>query len=144
MTQQADILVTAVGRRPQFCVTADMVKEGAVVVDVAMNRLDGKLVGDVDYEGVSKTASHITPVPGGVGPMTVIMLMKNTLIAADRQNRLVVSPVELPLRSREVRREALDARRSLAAEQVELLSARVQETVIALPEIPLRGSSPAT
>jgi methylenetetrahydrofolate dehydrogenase (NADP+)/methenyltetrahydrofolate cyclohydrolase len=93
LTRQADILVTAVGRRPQFTVTADMVKEGAVVVDVAMNRVDGKLVGDVDYQGVSEKASHITPVPGGVGPMTVVMLMQNTLIATERQNNLVVLQV---------------------------------------------------
>jgi methylenetetrahydrofolate dehydrogenase (NADP+)/methenyltetrahydrofolate cyclohydrolase len=93
VTERADILVTAVGRRPQFVVTADMVKEGAVVVDVAMNRVDGKLTGDVDYEGVSRKASYITPVPGGVGPMTVIMLMQNTLIAASKQNRMLVSSV---------------------------------------------------
>jgi len=90
LTQQADILVTAVGRRPSFVVTADMVKEGAVVVDVAMNRVDGKLVGDVDYQSVAEKASHITPVPGGVGPMTVVMLMQNTLIATERQNHALV------------------------------------------------------
>ncbi|MGD1054788.1 MAG: bifunctional methylenetetrahydrofolate dehydrogenase/methenyltetrahydrofolate cyclohydrolase FolD [Nitrososphaerales archaeon] len=95
LTQHADILVTAVGRRPHFVVTAGMVKEGAVVVDVAMNRVEGKLVGDVDYKGVSERASHITPVPGGVGPMTVVMLMQNTLIATERQKHLVVSQVGL-------------------------------------------------
>jgi methylenetetrahydrofolate dehydrogenase (NADP+)/methenyltetrahydrofolate cyclohydrolase len=64
-------------------ITADMVKEGAVVVDVGMNRNEeGKLCGDVDFDAVSEVASYITPVPGGVGPMTVTMLMKNTLIAA--------------------------------------------------------------
>ncbi len=93
LTRSADILVTAVGRRPPFIVTADMVKDGAAVIDVAMNRVEGKLVGDVDFDGVSSKASHITPVPGGVGPMTVIMLMQNTLIAAERQNRLLVSSV---------------------------------------------------
>jgi methylenetetrahydrofolate dehydrogenase (NADP+)/methenyltetrahydrofolate cyclohydrolase len=93
LTQQADILVTAVGRRPHFVVTADMVKERAVVVDVAMNRVDGKLVGDVDYQSVAEKASYITPVPGGVGPMTVVMLMQNTLIAAERQKNLLVSQV---------------------------------------------------
>jgi len=96
LTSDADILVTAVGRRPQFTITADMVKEGAVVIDVAMNRVDGKLMGDVDYDEVSKKASHITPVPGGVGPMTVVMLMKNTLIAANKQNRLLISSVPRP------------------------------------------------
>ncbi len=79
--QTADVLVAAVGK-PNF-VTADMVKEGAVVVDVGINRnSDGKLCGDVDFENVSKKASWITPVPGGVGPMTITMLLKNTCIAA--------------------------------------------------------------
>ncbi len=75
---EADILVVAVGR-PNF-ITEDMVKKGAVVIDVGMNRLEnGKLAGDVDYENVKEKASHITPVPGGVGPMTIAMLMQNTL-----------------------------------------------------------------
>ncbi len=93
ITRTADILVTAVGRRPEFVVTADMVKEGAVVVDVAINRVGEKLVGDVDFEGVSQKASYITPVPGGVGPMTVIMLLENTLIAASRRSRPVLAQV---------------------------------------------------
>ena len=80
----ADILVAAVGQA-KF-VTADMVKEGAVVIDVGMNRADGKLCGDVDFEAVKDKASAITPVPGGVGPMTIAMLMQNTLTAAKRQN----------------------------------------------------------
>ena len=76
--RNADIVVAAVGRA-NF-VTADMVKEGAVVIDVGINRLEnGKLCGDVEFEGVSKKASFITPVPGGVGPMTRAVLMKNTL-----------------------------------------------------------------
>lgn len=83
---KADILVAAVGRA-KF-VTADMVKEGAVVIDVGMNRVDGKLYGDVDYEAVKEKASAITPVPGGVGPMTIAMLMQNTLTAAKRQNNI--------------------------------------------------------
>ena len=83
--READILVAAVGR-PNF-VTADMVKEGAVVIDVGMNRLEnGKLCGDVDFEGVSKVAGWITPVPGGVGPMTIATLMRNALTAAKLQN----------------------------------------------------------
>ena len=86
ITKTADILVAAVGKA-NF-VTADMVKEGAVVIDVGMNRDNGKLCGDVDYENVSKIASAITPVPGGVGPMTIAMLMKNTLTAAKRQNNI--------------------------------------------------------
>ncbi len=78
VTRRADILVCAVGR-PMF-VTADMVKDGAVVIDVGINRKpDGKLCGDVDFESVEKKASFITPVPGGVGPMTISMLMQNTL-----------------------------------------------------------------
>ncbi len=80
----ADILVVAVGKA-NF-VTGDMIKEGAVVIDVGMNRLDnGKLCGDVEYESAEKKASYITPVPGGVGPMTIAMLMKNTLTAAKQQ-----------------------------------------------------------
>ncbi len=78
--RRADILVAAVGK-PRF-ITADMVKNGAVVIDVGMNRVDGKLCGDVDFDEVSKKASAITPVPGGVGPMTIAMLMKNTVRAA--------------------------------------------------------------
>lgn len=85
--RQADILVAAVGRRG--LITADMVKEGAVVIDVAMNRDEnGKLCGDVDYEAVAEKASYITPVPGGVGPMTRAVLMENTLLAAKRHQNL--------------------------------------------------------
>ena len=81
---RADILVAAVGK-PNF-VTADMVKEGAVVIDVGINRLEnGKLCGDVKFDEVSEKAGYITPVPGGVGPMTIAMLMKNTLTAAREQ-----------------------------------------------------------
>lgn len=81
---EADILVASVGI-PKF-VTRDMVKEGAVVIDVGINRLDdGTLCGDVDFEGVEPIASYITPVPGGVGPMTITMLLKNTLTAAKIQ-----------------------------------------------------------
>lgn len=76
-TLKADILVVAAGK-PNL-ITADMVKEGCVVIDVGINRLEGKIVGDVDFENVSKKASAITPVPGGVGPMTVAMLLHNTL-----------------------------------------------------------------
>lgn len=87
VTQKADILVAAVGKA-KF-VTADMVKSGAVVIDVGMNRADGKLCGDVDFDAVSQKASYITPVPGGVGPMTIATLMQNTLTAAKRQNNLI-------------------------------------------------------
>ena len=83
MTLQADVIVAAVGKRNVL--TADMVKPGAVVLDVGMNRNDeGKLCGDVDFAGVKEVASYITPVPGGVGPMTITMLMVNTLEAAER------------------------------------------------------------
>ncbi|MBE7018956.1 MAG: bifunctional methylenetetrahydrofolate dehydrogenase/methenyltetrahydrofolate cyclohydrolase FolD [Ruminococcaceae bacterium] len=87
VTKRADILVAAIGK-PNF-VTADMVKEGAVVIDVGINRLPDKtLCGDVDFNEVSKVAAAITPVPGGVGPMTIAMLMKNTVTAAICQNGL--------------------------------------------------------
>jgi methylenetetrahydrofolate dehydrogenase (NADP+)/methenyltetrahydrofolate cyclohydrolase len=83
ITLQADVVVAAVGKRNVL--TADMVKPGAVVIDVGMNRNpEGKLCGDVDYEGVRQVASHITPVPGGVGPMTITMLLVNTLESAER------------------------------------------------------------
>lgn len=83
MTLQADVIVAAVGKRNVL--TKDMVKPGAVVIDVGMNRNDeGKLCGDVDFEGVRQVASYITPVPGGVGPMTITMLLVNTLEAAER------------------------------------------------------------
>jgi methylenetetrahydrofolate dehydrogenase (NADP+)/methenyltetrahydrofolate cyclohydrolase len=82
-TRQADVLVAAVGRRNT--VTADMVRPGAIVIDVGMNRNDeGKLCGDVDFAAVSQVAGHITPVPGGVGPMTITMLLVNTIESAER------------------------------------------------------------
>ena len=84
MTKQADILIAAIGK-PKF-VTEDMVKENAVVIDVGINRMDdGKLVGDTDFENIKEKASHITPVPGGVGPMTIAMLMHNVVKAAKQQ-----------------------------------------------------------
>ena len=82
VASEADILVAAIGK-PRF-VTADMVKEGAIVIDVGINRVDGKLVGDVDFDAVKDKASFITPVPGGVGPMTITMLLANTLQAAEK------------------------------------------------------------
>lgn len=88
-TKNADILVVAVGR-PKM-ITGDMIKKGAVVVDVGINRTDaGKICGDVDFDSAEKVASMITPVPGGVGPMTVTMLMKNTLTAAKIQSDTTV------------------------------------------------------
>ncbi len=84
MTKQADILIAAIGK-PKF-VTEDMVKDGAAVIDVGINRMDdGKLVGDTDFENIKEKASHITPVPGGVGPMTIAMLMHNVVKAAKQQ-----------------------------------------------------------
>jgi len=84
MTKQADILIAAIGK-PKF-VTEDMVKEGATVIDVGINRMDdGKLLGDTDFETIKEKASYITPVPGGVGPMTIAMLMHNVVKAAKQQ-----------------------------------------------------------
>ena len=82
-TRRADILIAAVGK-PRF-VTADMVKPGAAVVDVGINRVDGKVVGDVDFDSVEKVAGYISPVPGGVGKMTICMLMENVIEAAERK-----------------------------------------------------------
>ena len=92
-TRDADILVAAVGRANM--ITGDMVKPGAVVIDVGINRLpNGKLTGDVDFDSVSQLASLITPVPGGVGPMTITMLLGNTLRAAERTAGLIESQAE--------------------------------------------------
>ncbi|MEM2856857.1 MAG: bifunctional 5,10-methylenetetrahydrofolate dehydrogenase/5,10-methenyltetrahydrofolate cyclohydrolase [Candidatus Nitrosocaldaceae archaeon] len=85
----ADILVTAVGNNI-FRVRKDMVKDNAVVIDVAINRVDGKLVGDVIFDEVKEKAAYITPVPGGVGPMTVAMLLKNTVLAASLNNGIEI------------------------------------------------------
>lgn len=81
ITKLADILICTVGK-PEF-ITANMVKEGAIIIDVGINRVDGKLVGDVKFDEVSEVAAAITPVPGGVGPMTIAMLMKNTIKACE-------------------------------------------------------------
>lgn len=86
VVKRADIIVAAIGK-PKF-ITKDMVKDGAVVIDVGINRVDGKLCGDVDFENVKEVSSKITPVPGGVGPMTIAMLMKNTLISFKRKNNI--------------------------------------------------------
>lgn len=80
--QRADIIITAIGNRSKFVLTADMIKEGAVVIDVGISRQDGKVIGDADYNEIIKKASYATPVPGGVGPMTIAMLLKNTVTAA--------------------------------------------------------------
>ena len=88
VASRADILVAAVGRAKM--ITKDYIKEGAVVIDVGMNRDEnGKLCGDVDFEDCKEKAGYITPVPGGVGPMTIAMLMQNTLTAAKQQNNLL-------------------------------------------------------
>lgn len=84
---QADILVVAVGK-PQF-IPGKWIKKGAIVIDVGINRIDGKLVGDVEYDAAAERASYITPVPGGVGPMTVAMLMFNTLLAYKQAEQLI-------------------------------------------------------
>lgn len=79
ITKQADILVAAIGK--ENMITGEMIKKGAIIIDVGINRVNGKLYGDVDFESVKEKASFITPVPGGVGPMTIAMLLENTLIA---------------------------------------------------------------
>jgi methylenetetrahydrofolate dehydrogenase (NADP+)/methenyltetrahydrofolate cyclohydrolase len=84
----ADIIITAVGDRTKFTLTPDMIKEGAVVIDVAISRHEEKLVGDTDYDQIIQKASYATPVPGGVGPMTVAMLLKNTITAASLNSQL--------------------------------------------------------
>jgi len=81
ISKNADIIVSGVGDRTKFVLTPDMIKEGAVVIDVAISRIDGKLTGDADYEKIIEKASYATPVPGGVGPMTVAMLLRNTVTA---------------------------------------------------------------
>ena len=86
ITKDADILIAAIGK--QNFVTADMVKEGAVVIDVGINRTEAGIVGDVDFENVKEKASFITPVPGGVGPMTVAMLMSNIVKATKQANKI--------------------------------------------------------
>jgi methylenetetrahydrofolate dehydrogenase (NADP+) / methenyltetrahydrofolate cyclohydrolase len=80
--RSADLVITAVGNRENFMLTSEMVRNGAVVIDVGITRISGKLKGDVDFGSVKEKVSWITPVPGGVGPMTVCMLLKNTLSAA--------------------------------------------------------------
>jgi methylenetetrahydrofolate dehydrogenase (NADP+)/methenyltetrahydrofolate cyclohydrolase len=91
IAKQADILITAVGRREQFTVGSDMVKPGAAVVDVGTSNLKGKLAGDVDFDSVLKVASYLTPVPGGVGPMTIALLLYNTLVAVSMQRNISLS-----------------------------------------------------
>lgn len=87
ITKQADVLIVAVGK-PKL-ITADMVKQDAIVIDVGINRVDGKLCGDVDFDNVKEIASYITPVPGGVGPLTIAKLMENTMHAAWKQRSLL-------------------------------------------------------
>ena len=87
--KNADIIITAVGDRAKFKLTSDMIKKDAVVIDVAISRYEGKLVGDADYDDIIQKASWVTPVPGGVGPMTVAMLLKNTVTAASLSKEIV-------------------------------------------------------
>jgi methylenetetrahydrofolate dehydrogenase (NADP+)/methenyltetrahydrofolate cyclohydrolase len=89
LCQNADIIITAVGDRTKFKLTSDMIKQDAIVIDVAIFRHEGKLVGDADYDDIIQKASWATPVPGGVGPMTVAMLLKNTVTAASLQKEIV-------------------------------------------------------
>ena len=88
LCQNADIIITAVGDRNKFVLTSDMIKEGAIIIDVAISRFNDKLVGDCDYDEIIQKASFTTPVPGGVGPMTVAMLLKNTITAASLSSQI--------------------------------------------------------
>ncbi len=88
LCQSADVVITAVGDRNKFTLTPEMIKEGAVVIDVAISRFQEKLVGDSDFEQIIEKASFATPVPGGVGPMTVAMLLKNTITAASLSTQI--------------------------------------------------------
>ena len=88
LCQTADIIITAVGDRGRFVLTSEMIKEGAIIIDVAISRFQERLVGDSDYEEIIQKASFATPVPGGVGPMTVAMLLKNTITAASLSTQL--------------------------------------------------------
>ena len=88
MCQSADIIITAVGNRNKFTLTPDMIKEGAVVIDVAISRFNERLAGDSDFDQIIQKASFATPVPGGVGPMTVAMLLKNTVTAASLSSQI--------------------------------------------------------
>jgi methylenetetrahydrofolate dehydrogenase (NADP+)/methenyltetrahydrofolate cyclohydrolase len=83
-----DCIITAVGDREKFTLTGNMVKDGAIIFDVGITRINGKIRGDVDFESVSEKASYLTPVPGGVGPMTVTMLLKNTVYATRIINKI--------------------------------------------------------
>ena len=88
LCKEADIIITAVGDRTKFTLTPDMIKENSIVIDVAISRFNEKLVGDADYEQIIQKASFATPVPGGVGPMTVAMLLKNTITAASLSSQI--------------------------------------------------------
>ena len=87
--KNADVIITAIGDRTKFKLTSDMIKQDAIVIDVAISRYEGKLVGDADYDDIIQKASWVTPVPGGVGPMTVAMLLKNTVTAASLSKEIV-------------------------------------------------------
>ena len=88
LCQSADVIITAVGNRDKFTLTPEMIKEGAIIIDVAISRFQEKLVGDSDFEQIIQKASFATPVPGGVGPMTVAMLLKNTITAASLSSQI--------------------------------------------------------
>ena len=88
LCRSADVVITAVGDRNRFTLTPEMIKDGAIVIDVAISRYNDKLVGDADYDKIIEKASYATPVPGGVGPMTVAMLLKNTITAASLNSQI--------------------------------------------------------
>ena len=87
--KEADIIITAVGNRNKFKLSSEMIKQDVIIIDVAISRYEGKLVGDADYNDVIQKASWVTPVPGGVGPMTIAMLLKNTITATSLSKEIV-------------------------------------------------------
>ena len=113
--QSADIIITAVGDRTKFILTPEMIKEGSIVIDVAISRFEDKLVGDCDYEKIIEKASFVTPVPGGVGPMTVAMLLKNTITATAGAVSDEITIVEV--------REGTDAITSILTNEAHTLNA---------------------
>ena len=140
MTLQADVIVAAVGKRNVL--TQDMVKPGAIVIDVGMNRNDeGKLCGDVDFAGVSQVAGYITPVPGGVGPMTITMLLVNTLEAAEREATAMAAQNPLLSTAQLPRFDAIAPEHVAPAIKVLLAQANAALDTVTAPEFPAQWAA---